>query len=175
MLFLVPLLLAERCEEPSLADKEKLFGPNTPRVIEAFAQENMRYLEPWRIFINAEDADGDMARIDAVVQLSGASPQFVSLRLKERFRRRAAGYLWVSLFLNQAHVSHILQVTLYLEDKAGHRSQERSFTLHISGHPFPAEVEKVRDFARRYPEAIGPLNVDRFQFLEGNEGRDGMP
>ncbi len=173
LLLLVPLLLAERCEEPTLAEKERAFGPNPPRIVELYAQENMRFARHWLIFLNAEDPDGDMKLISALVRVSGGINEYADVGLREEFRSRLAGHIWLPIFPGQESLGSVIYVSFYIEDRAGHKTEERTLSLYMGGAPSRDELAKVREFKRKYPRVIGVLNVDISSSGGGNENGGG--
>lgn len=163
------LSLTAGCAVLTLPEGEQLYGSNSPRIVEAYAQDKMLEPYPWTIFLHAEDPDGDLTGFAGWVSLLGGHDEFYTVPLNSEFHRDAKGYVWVPLSPSVGQVFNTLTVTMYAKDRAGHKSAEKVFTLTLGEQLLgEGEAHKIRAYEREYDVALGPINVE-IPLLEGGE------
>jgi hypothetical protein len=125
---------------------------NPPVITNSFAIEKGYYGYIWKVYIEAEDLDGDMSKIAAIVHHPGYGHYPTDwIMLKSPYRKKMKGYLQWNTFSNQAsHVSEWtnIRLTVTVIDKAGNESQEVVFPFEfVSG-------------ARKEPKPPAPFNEE---------------
>lgn len=136
-------------------------GPkgSPPTVTFSYAQEKIRQGEIWRVYIAANDPDGDMSRIVCTIEQSGGQSYRPSITpLKKEMGGKFAGYLALYTSSNLSLWGGVtLQLTLTILDREGNESEPLVFPLEFNGEPakpLPPDAEK--DLNRR----IGNINID---------------
>ena len=106
-------------------------GTHPPIITHAFAVEKGYYGYIWRIYIEAEDPDGDMLRIASVVDQVGYGHYPTDwIYLKTQDQRRFKGYIqWNTFSSNASYLTEWTQITLKVSviDKAGNESNQVVF------------------------------------------------
>ena len=108
-------------------------GENAPVIITAFASTELRQGETWKVFLQAQDPDGDMNRIVCTLEQPGVGVQPASfIKIREDRRRNLSGYI----FLNTGSVSGFqftsCRLTIQIQDKKGNTSNSVSFPLTLN-------------------------------------------
>lgn len=102
-----------------------------PIITRAFAVERGNYGYIWKIYIEAEDPDGDMQRIAAVVDQPGYGHYPTDwIYLKPQYGKSFKGYIQWNTFSSKAsYLREWTQITLRVSivDKAGNESNEVVF------------------------------------------------
>lgn len=139
---------------------------NPPVITNSYAVERGSYGFVWRIYIEAEDPDGDMSRIAAVVEQPGYGlypPDWVVL--KSSYRNHLKGYLQWNTFSNRAPYlrewTHIL-LRISVFDRAGNESNEVSFPFEfVSGKHREGKLPPPFDTGEL--PRLGYLNINLFE------------
>ena len=102
-----------------------------PIITHAFAVEKGYYGYIWKIYIEAEDPDGDMLRIASVVDQTGYGHYPTDwVYLKPRFQKYFKGYIqWNTFSSKTSYLTEWTQITLKVSvfDKAGNESNQVIF------------------------------------------------
>jgi len=139
---------------------------NPPVITNSYAVERGNYGYIWRIYIEAEDPDGDMSRIAAVVEQPGYGlypPNWVVL--KSPHRNYFKGYLQWNTFSN--HTSYLREwthITLRISvfDRAGNESNEVAFPFEfVSGKHRKGKLPPPFDTGGL--PRLGYLNINLFE------------
>ena len=142
----------------TVLEKEARYGVNPPTITATFAKETIVSGDTWRIYLNAFDQDGDMDMvvISSLIQDGGAPYPFDMIRIREGSTRNLSGYLYLitSPFEELWNVN--VELSLYIVDKAGHRSEIKDFTFRF----FSKESEEAADKALFSETALGPIKID---------------
>ncbi len=165
------LYLTAGCAELTLPEREQMFGSNPPRIVKADAQSKMLYPNSWTIFLHVEDSDGDLTGFAGWVSLLGGLDEFYTVPLNSEFRREAKGYVWVPLSPAFGFIHNTVTVTLYVKDKAGHKSAAEIFTLDLGEEVSEEEAVKIQAYEREFDIALGPINIEILR-SEGGEFGD---
>ncbi|MCK4816240.1 hypothetical protein KA005_10770 [bacterium] len=114
--------------------------------------------DTWRIYLNAFDEDGDMDMvvISSLIQDGGAPYPFDMIRIKEDSGRNLSGYLYLTTNPFEELWNVNVELSLYIVDKAGHRSEIKDFTFRF----FSKESEEAADKALFSETALGPIKID---------------
>jgi hypothetical protein len=102
-----------------------------PIITNAFAVEKGNYGYIWKIYIEAEDTEGEMLKIASVVDQPGVGRYPTDwIYLKPQYQKRFRGYLQWNTFSSKAdYLSEWTQITLRVSvvDKAGNESNQVVF------------------------------------------------
>jgi hypothetical protein len=131
-------------------------GENAPVIITAFASTELRQGETWKVFLQAQDPDGDMNRIVCTLEQPGVGVQPVSfIKIREDRRRNLSGYI----FLNTGSVSGLqftsCRLTVQIQDKKGNTSNSVSFPLTLN----PRAVQQSPPPGIFQDEDLGPAQI----------------
>jgi len=142
----------------TVLQKEARYGVNPPTIIATFAKKTIRSGDTWRIYINAFDEDGDMGMIviSSLIQDGWVPYPVDTIRIKEDSGRNLSGYLYLitSPFEELWNVN--VELSLYIVDKAGHRSEIKDFTFRF----FSKESKEAVNKALFSQTALGPIKID---------------
>ncbi|MCX5912375.1 MAG: hypothetical protein NTV04_10630 [Deltaproteobacteria bacterium] len=131
-------------------------GENAPVIITAFASTELRQGETWKVFLQAQDPDGDMNRIVCTLEQPGVGVQPASfIKIREDRRRNLSGYI----FLNTGSVSGFqftsCRLTVQIQDKKGNPSNSVSFPLTLN----PRAVQQSPPPGVFQDEDLGPVQI----------------
>jgi hypothetical protein len=107
-------------------------GGQPPVIIHSYALDKGVYGQTWKIYIEAEDPDGDMLKIASVLEQEGIRYRrpIDFIFLKKRDRKQLKGFLSLNTyFLREPSmaVSPRLTLRVSISDKAGNESKEAVF------------------------------------------------
>jgi hypothetical protein len=133
-------------------------GTNAPIITHAFAVDKGYYGYIWKIYIEAEDPDGDMEKIAIVVDQLGYG-QYPSdwIILKPQYRGHLIGYLQWNTFSSKAsYLPEWTQITVKVSifDKCGNESNEVVF-------PFTFESGVINENQYQLPAPFDQGNTRR--------------
>jgi hypothetical protein len=117
-----------------------------PVILDSFAPQKVKPGTGWRIFLEAEDKDGDMK--DIVVSISPASRSilaysFASIRQEER--GSLAGYLFVKTPPSPYLQNEIFHLSIFIRDKTERKSDSVGFLLRFTSKSDVQLPEKWRE------------------------------
>lgn len=167
----VLLLLTAGCAalEP-LEVREEMYGKGIPVITQTFAAKGIRPGDVWKVYLNAQDPDGDMKQIVCEIQQPGVGVYPVAyIRIKENERKELGGYIYLTTFHVNYSSFNFINLTLRVEiqDKAGHYSAPVFFPLNFNAlnrqEPPPQDVFQEHD--------LGPIMIQIRTVDEGG-GRD---
>lgn len=142
-------------------------GSKAPVITNVFAMDKGYYGCPWKIFLEAEDPDGDMEKIAVVVhQIGYGSYPTDWIVLKPQYQRHLIGFLqWNTFSSRAAYLPEWTQITVKVSifDKAKNESNEivLPFTFE-SGVKDQKEDRLPAPFDRGNLPQIGNITVDLF-------------
>ena len=152
-------------------------GSDAPVITHAFTVEQIAYGDILKVYIEAEDPNGNMARIAAVVDQPGYGRYPTSwLYIKPADRKHFKGYLqWNTFSSKTAFLREWTQITLAVSvfDKAGNESNVFTF-------PISFETGSKRASAHKVPSPFDQSDVKRLGFIgidlvdPGTSGPEGM-
>ena len=143
-------------------------GTHAPIITNAFAVDKGYYGTIWRIYIEAEDPDGDMLRVAAVVDQVGYGHYPTDwIYIKSQNQKHFKGYLQWNTFSSKAsYLREWTQITLKISvmDKAGNESNEVVF-------PFSFETGVKGQYQSKPPAPfdqgdlprVGYVHIDLFE------------
>jgi len=116
---------------PHMVMAENIPKGNPPVITASFAVDKGYYGYIWKIYIEAEDPDGDMSKITAVVHQPGYGHYPTDwIMVKSPFRKQMKGYLqWNTYSSRASYLREWTNITLKVSifDKAGNESKEMVF------------------------------------------------
>ena len=132
-------------------------GTHAPIIAHAFAVEKGYYGYIWKIYIEAEDPDGEMSRIASVVDQVGIGRYPTDwIYLKSQHQKHFTGYIqWNTFSTKTSYLPEWTQITLRVSvvDKAGNESNEVVF-------PFTFEVTP-QQYAYKLPAPFDKADLPR--------------
>jgi hypothetical protein len=103
-----------------------------PVITESFASMQIKPGEPWKVYINAQIADGEMSALIFKISLPGrAVCPLAHTGIKEPYRQRLSGYLSLRMVILDYLELENLVLNVQIKDKAGHLSAPAFFPLVI--------------------------------------------
>ena len=154
-------------------------GTHAPIITNAFAVDKGYYGNIWRIYIEAEDPDGDMLRIAAVVDQVGYGHYPTDwIYLKPPYQKHFKGYLQWNTFSSKAsYLREWTQISLKISviDKAGNESNVVVF-------PFSFETGVKGQYQSKPPAPfdqgdlprVGYVHIDLFEPTQMTGGDGGI-
>ena len=154
-------------------------GTRPPIITHAFAVDKGYYGTIWRIYIEAEDPDGDMLRVAAVVDQPGYGHYPTDwIYLKPQNQKSFKGYLQWNTFSSKAsYLREWTQITLQVSviDKAGNESNVVVF-------PFSFETGVKGQYQSKPPAPfdqgdlprVGYVHIDLFEPTQMTGGDGGI-
>lgn len=149
-------------------------GDHAPVIKHTFAVEKGHYGYIWKIYLEAEDPDGDMLRIASVVSQSGYGHYPTDwIYLKSPYQKHFKGYIQWNTFSTKAHLlKEWTQITLMVSifDKAGNESKVVMFPFEfVSGVKGSYSYKLPPPFDQGDLPRIGNIHIDLFEpTLMGN-------
>jgi len=150
-------------------------GTHAPIITHSFAVEKAYYGYIWKIYIEAEDPDGDMLRIAATVDQTGYGHYPTDwIYLKSPYQKHFKGYLQWNTFSSRAsRIEEWTQITLkiYVIDKAGNVSNQVVFPFTFeSGIKSAYQYQLPTPFDQGDMPKLGRISVDLFEPRDGGDG-----
>jgi hypothetical protein len=148
-------------------------GDEPPMILDSYAAESVRPGATWRVFLKAQDADGDMHSIITQLVQPGIGyypPDFTYI--KEADREGFAGYLILTTPPDYWLLQEYVEATITIQDCEGNKSEPVNFTLRFDNKSGfgPQEVpEKWQMAAKR---KLGTIMVEIRSIVEDNQGED---
>jgi hypothetical protein len=133
-----------------------------PVITHSFAVEKGYYGYIWKIYIEAEDPDGDMLRIASVVEQSGYGHYPTDwIYIKPEYRKHLKGYIQWNTFSSRAsELEEWTNITLKVSifDKAGNESNEVVF-------PFTFESGVKDQYKYKLPAPFDQGDLPRLGYI----------
>ena len=146
---------------PYIEGRQPKVGSQAPIITHAFAVEKGYYGYIWKIYIEAEDPDGQMLRIASVVDEVGYGYYPTDwIYLKPQNQKHFKGYIqWNTFSSRTSYITEWTQITLKVSvfDKAGNESNEVVF-------PFTFEVTPGQ-YAYKLPPPFDQGDVPRLGYI----------
>ncbi|MEW6616361.1 MAG: hypothetical protein AB1401_12975 [Thermodesulfobacteriota bacterium] len=128
----------------TLQDQEARYGSNPPVINVTFAKDRIVSGDTWKIYVNASDVDGDMARFVCSALQDGRHPYpFDLIGIKPEQSKKLSGYLYLTTHTPQDLWGIHIELSLYIIDKAGHKSNEKTFELRFASKASDKEVDRT--------------------------------
>ncbi len=133
-------------------------GMKAPTITHAFAPDKGPYGSIWKIFIEAEDPDGDMEKIAVAVAQTGYGCYPTDwILLKPQYREHFIGYLqWNTFSAKASSLPEWTQITMKVSvfDKPGNESNEVAF-------PFTFQSGEKNQYEYPSPAPFDKMNIPR--------------
>lgn len=157
--------LAQGCAPASQAVVAGGEGSRPPIITHSFAADRGMYGSAWKLYLEAEDPDGDMARIAAVADQVGYGIYPASWTLIRGAQgNRLRGYLQWNTFSSRA--SRLpewtrMTVTVTVIDKAGNQSNEVVFPFTFESGAGNADVSRLPPpFDQGENQKLGYISIE---------------
>ncbi len=135
-----------------------------PMITNSFAIEKGYYGYVWKIYIEAEDPDGEMYKIVPTVDQPGWGPYFPdTILIKPQNQHQLKGYIqWNTFSKNAAHIRDFTPITLRVSifDKAGNESNAVVFPFQFVSRGVP-KYELPSPF-NKDDMKLGNVNIDLY-------------
>lgn len=142
-------------------------GTKPPVILNAYAIDRGQYGTVWRIYLEAEDPDGDMLRIASVVHQVGYGFYPVDfIYLKPKDQRHFKGYIQWNTFSSRTNFLREwtrITLTVSVVDKAGNESKEAVFPFTFESGTKGKEPNPPSPFDRGDLPKLGNLFIDLFE------------
>jgi hypothetical protein len=144
-----------------------------PVITHSFAVEKGYYGYIWKIFIEAEDPDGDMYKIASVVDQPGYGRYPTDwIILKPQYRKQLIGYIQWNTFSSRApYLREWTSITLKVSilDKAGNESNVAVFPFTFQSG-VKSQYELPAPFNQGELPRLGYIQIDLFEpTMDGRE------
>ncbi len=121
-----------------------------PVIHDSYAPKYIRPGATWRIYLHAEDYEGDMKEIVTFVTQSGVAPFPRNIiKLKEKDSKEVAGYLYLSSDSDVGLLGDRLNVKLVVRDRRDNTSQPLEFSVRFESRSHQEIPEKWHGPANR--------------------------
>ncbi len=137
----------------TLAEKQTEPRGSPPVITRSFASEELSHNEAWKIYLEANDPDGDMRKIVAVSSRGRRGSRVKYVGIKKGDGAKLFGYLdfmiWSGMGTERNEWGE-LTLTLFIRDKGGNTSNRVVFPLALSPGvkqgppPSPFETAQLR-------------------------------
>ena len=154
-------------------------GTHAPIIRNTFAVEKGYYGYIWKVYIEADDPDGDMLRIACVVDQVGYGHYPTDwIYLRPQYQRHFKGYIQWNTFSSKApDLREWTQITLKVSiiDKAGNESNEVVFPFTFEygvRSPYPYQLPAA--FDQGDTPRVGYIQIDLYEPTKmGGDGASG--
>ena len=172
LLFLTALgLLLYGCaSHKTWEELEAEYGPNSPEITKYGAVDRLRLGDVWKVYVAAEDLDGDMDVIEFDLHQPGQG-WYTShrRRLQGEESKAFSGYFFLNTPRRVWSLRYLtLTLKFEIRDKGGHKSEVINLPLTLVGHtveqPIPA------GFTEEENRPLGPILIQLYNEDE-SEGR----
>jgi hypothetical protein len=156
------LFLAGCASLGGFEQRQKTYGYAVPVITDSFASKQMSTLDNWKIYLNAEDPDGDMRYIVATISHPGMGGYPVTfIPIAKENGKKLSGYIyWNTMGSSGSGWLNYLDLTatVWIQDWAGHYSKPVTYTVSIRDRSKqeqpPAGTFKEND--------LGPINIQLY-------------
>jgi hypothetical protein len=136
--------------------REAIYGKASPLIHKSYAATQIWPGDTWKVYLIASDPDGDMKNLVCTIDQPGVGVYPVSLtRIAEGHRKEISGYLHLNTMSFESLTFVTLNLTVQVQDMAGHYSQPAAFSLLLSPYgqqepPPPGVFQEVN---------LGPIMI----------------
>jgi len=135
-------------------------GTATPVITQAFASKELRAGDTWKVYLKSSEPTGDMQYIVCTLYQPGWGDYPVSrTRIPEEGSKELNGYVYLNTPIPEGYSFlklHTINLTVQIEDKAGHYSQPVEFSLYFDPRATVQEEPPAGVFKE---QAFGPILV----------------
>jgi hypothetical protein len=141
-------------------------GIKAPIITHAFAEDKGHYGYIWKIYIEAEDPDGDMDRIAVVVDQTGYGHYPTDwIFLRPQFREHLIGFLqWNTFSSKTSYLPEWTQITMKVSifDKPGNESNQVVFPFTFESGSRNQEYQLPAPFDKGNILRLGNIMIDLY-------------
>jgi len=155
-------------------------GTHAPIITHGFAVDRGYYGSIWKIYIEAEDPDGDMLKIASVVEQPAYGTYPTDwIYLKSQYQKSFKGYIqWNTFSSKTSYIKEWTEITLKVSifDKAGNVSNEVVFPFTFESGTKSSYQYKLPDpFYQGNLQRVGYMHIDLFEPTQmgGGDGAGG--
>ncbi|MBW2579792.1 MAG: hypothetical protein JRD00_02370 [Deltaproteobacteria bacterium] len=148
-------------------------GDEPPIILDSYGAESVRPGATWRVFLKAQDADGDMHSIITQLVQPGIGyypPDFTYI--KEADREGFAGYLILRTPRDYDLLQEYVEATLTIQDCEGNKSEPVNFTLRFDNKSGFGPQEVPEKWQTAANNKLGTIMVEIRSILQDNQGED---
>ena len=171
--FLVPCQGRTQALFPYEGGREVKPGTHAPIITHSFAVERGYYGYIWKIYVEAEDQDGDMLRIASVVDQAGYGHYPTDwIYLKKEYGQNFKGYVqWNTFSSRSSYLREWTQITLRVSvfDKAGNESNVIVFPFTFELVKGQYEYKPPSPFDEGVLPRLGYIHINLINPREGND------
>lgn len=128
-----------------------------PAIVDSYASSVIRPGTSWRVYLRANDIDGNMNTIVAVLSGPGLSPQTSITQLKKKHRLEFAGYIFLRTSRDGGLLSNTYKLQVFVRDSKEAKSETVEFPLSFDfkkSQKLPAEWQDVAE------EKLGGMTIE---------------
>lgn len=118
----------------TLAERQTKLGGSPTLITHSFASKEVSHGDPWKVYLEANDPDGDMQNFVYTISRAGTGHRVKYMRIKKGERARLLGYL--SVFFSSPQTAEAeranLTLTLHIRDRGGNPSNKVIFPVALS-------------------------------------------
>lgn len=153
-------------------------GTHAPIITRGSAADKGYYGSIWRIYIEAEDPDGDMLKIASIVEQPGYGTYPTDwIYLKPQYQKNFKGYIqWNTFSSKTSYIKEWTEITLKVSvfDKAGNVSNEVVFPFTFEyGTKSPNQYKPPAPFDQGNLQRLGYIHIDLFEPTQMGDGDGG--
>jgi len=149
---------------PGLTGEEPNREARGPVITQAFAAERGYYGEVWRIYVEADDPDGQMLRVASVVDQAGYGHYPTDwIYLEPQYEKHFKGYIqWNTLSTKARYLPEWTQISLKVSvfDKNGNESNEVVFPFTFEMSPKQYVDEPPAPFDQGDLPRLGYISIN---------------
>jgi hypothetical protein len=165
MFYLITFLVTTMIFVPVKGWSQPKPGTHAPIITHTFSVDKAYFGYIWKIYIEAEDPDGDMLRIASFVEQAGrASYPTDWIYLKPQYQKHFKGYIqWNTFGAYGGYLREWTLITLKVSvfDKAGNESNEVVF-------PFTFETGVKNPYNYQLPTPFDQRDLPRLGYIDIN-------
>ena len=144
-------------------------GSNAPVITHAFTVEKIKYGDILKVYLEAEDPEGEMVKIATVVDQAGYGRYPTSwVYLKPTDRKHFKGYLQWNTFSSKTYVVSEwtpITLTVSVSDKFGNESNAVAFPITFeSGVKRASSYQVPSPFDQSDVRRLGSIDIDLMDF-----------
>jgi hypothetical protein len=148
-------------------------GDEPPIILDSYAAESVRPGATWRVFLEAQDADGDMHSIITQLVQPGIGYYPTDFTyLKGADREGFAGYLILRTPRDFDLLQEYVEATLTIQDCEGNKSEPVNFTLRFDNKSGFGPQEVPGKWQTAANRKLGTIMVEIRSILEDNKEGD---
>jgi hypothetical protein len=134
-------------------------GGQAPLIIDSYAASVIRPGASWRIYLHAQDDDGDMKQIVSVLTRTGAGSHPTDFKnIKKKDRKEFAGYLYLRTPPDNNFISTTtVNLKIFVSDHQGNKSEPVEFSLQFASGAAQELPAKWEEYAKN---SLGAIMID---------------